>query len=493
MFKVREVTTGSGKTAVQVVFRRYHRTEIIKHIGTGQDDGEISRLKTLAWQFIREKEGLTVLFPGMFAGEKDEEENHLVLMKNLRITGYRRQLAYDYLSRIYEENGFGRIKSHLLKDLVLIRVIEPASKRYSLSLLKKYFGRVYTENILYKSLPRLTKFKLEAEMAAVEYAQKNLNFDFSLVFYDVTTLYFETFKDDDLRKRGFSKDEKSGQPQILIALIVNSDGYPIGYQIFPGNKFEGHTVIPAILDLVKTHGIQNLTVVADAAMLSKDNIEDLEKTGLHYIVGARISNISQKLLQQVSTFLNQEAGKYFKAETPLGALVCDYSEARAAKDRSDRKKQIQKAQNQMSDPGKLLKKARFLKETTKSVYALNEELINKDKLLDGIKGYYTNLKDIPENMIITRYHDLWKIEKAFRIAKSDLQARPIFHHKRESIEAHILIVFLSLCISKSIEIRTKRSIKSIRDEIWEVLDIQLEDTLTGKRYTKRTEVSLVEY
>lgn len=493
MFKIREVKTGSGKTAIQVVLRRYHRTEIVKHIGTGQSDEEISQLKTLAWQFIREKEGLITLFPEINASEKDREENHLVFMKNLKVIGYRHQFAYDYLSRFYAENGFDRIENSLLKDLAIIRIIEPSSKRYSLTLLKKYFGKIYSENILYKSLPKLTRFKPLSENAAVEYAKKNLNFDFSLVFYDVTTLYFETFKDDDLRKYGFSKDSKAHQPQILIALIVNTDGYPVGYQIFPGNKFEGHTVIPAILDLQKTYGIQNLTVVADAAMLSQDNIEDLEKRGLHYIVGARISNLPHQLLRKASTFLNREEGKYFKEQTSLGSLICDYSEARAAKDKSDRKKQIQKAQNQMVNPAKFFKKPRFLKETTKSAYTLNKELIEKDKLLDGIKGYYTNLKDVPERLIVTRYHDLWKVEKAFRIAKSDLEARPIFHHKRESIETHILIVFLSLCVSKSIEIRTRRSIKSIKDEIWEVLDIQLEDTLSGKRYTKRTEIPIMEY
>lgn len=272
-----------------------------------------------------------------------------------------------------------------------------------------------------------------------------------------------------------------------MALIVSREGYPIGCQIFPGNKLEGHRLIPAILDLLKTHGIQTLTVVADAAMLSADNMQALKRAGLSYIVGARLKKLVPEVLKEAAAFLDRKEGKFFKKETDLGYLICDYSEARAAKDKSDRHRQILKAQRAISAPGKYLKRSRFVKETTASAYVLNEELIKRDELTDGIKGYHTNLASVPEDLIVVRYHDLRKIEKAFRIAKSDLLARPIFHRKEESIKTHILIVFMSLCLSKSIELKTGRSIKSIRDEIWEVLDIQFSDRLTGKRFVKRSE------
>lgn len=450
---------------------------------------EISRLKILALQFIRGRENLIPLFPEM----EKEDSNDLVSAKNLEIANYRHQFAYDYLLRFYKLNGFDEIKSEILKDLALIRIVEPASKLRSLLLLNEYFGKDYSLSTFYKNIGKLAGFKNQAEEMAVCYAKKHLKFDFSIVFYDVTTLYFETFADDKFRKYGFSKDNKSSQPQILVALVVNSDGYPIAVDIFEGNKFEGHTIIPVVSAFQKRHDIKNLTVIADAAMLSRSNMEELTKNNLSYIVGARLSNIQDKILKQISETIAHKPGVYFKIKTGLGYLICDFSSLRALKDRTDRKKQLLKAKNQINDPSKFMKRSRFVKETTKSLYELNEEMIRRDELLDGIKGYYTNLKDMDNNLIVSRYHDLWKIEKAFRIAKSDLLARPVFHRKKESIEAHILIVFLALCVAKSIELKTDLSIKNIKEKIWKVLDVEIKDRITGKSFIKQTPAPVLEY
>lgn len=475
--------------AVQVVLRRYHGTEIIKHLGTGETSEGISRLKVLARQFIREKEKIIPLFPEL----EKEDNNDLVSTKNLEVANYFHQFAYDFLLRFYQLNGFDKIKSEILKDLVLIRIVEPASKLRSLVLLNEYFGKVYSQSTFYKNIGKLVGFKEQAEELAVSYAKKYLKFDFSIVFYDVTTLYFETFADDEFRKYGFSKDNKSSQPQILVALVVNSDGYPIAVNVFEGSKFEGHTIIPVVSSFQKRHNIKNLTVIADAAMLSRSNMEELTRDNLFYIVGARLSNLSDKVLRQISETIANKPGICFKIKTDLGYLICDFSELRALRDRTDRKKQLLKAQNQINNPGKLMKRLRFIKETTKSLYALNEKLIRKDELLDGIKGYHTNLKGIDSNLIVSRYHDLWKIEKAFRIAKSDLLARPVFHRKKENIEAHILIVFLSLCVAKSIELKTNLSIKNIKEKIWKVLDIEIKDKITGKSFIRQTPTPVLEY
>jgi len=498
MFKMRTVKTRSGKTAVQVVFRHSHRTEIVQHIGSAGNDKRLLELKKLAGQIIRQKDPQIALFPKETENDRGSD---LVLVGNLDAVKYRHLFAYEYLSRFYTLNGFDQLENQLVKDLAVIRVIEPSSKLRSLMLLKKYFGVIHSENVLYKTFGSLERLQSRAEGLAVDYAKKHLHFDFSLVFYDVTTLYFETFNEDisindsnnpkrhGLRRFGFSKDNKPGQPQILIALVVNTDGYPVAVNIFEGSKFEGHTMIPVILDLKTKYRITNLTVVADAAMLSAKNMEELDKLGLQYIVGARLSYLSSDLLQQISTALNKQPGKYFRTKTPLGYLVCDYSDLRAAKDRSDRRKQLVRAQSQIDNPAKFFRRSRFVRETTASVYEINQKLIEKDELLDGIKGYCTNLKDTDNTIIVSRYKDLWKIEKAFRIAKSDLLARPIFHRKKENIKAHILIVFISLCMVKSIELQTGQSIRNVRDKIWEVLDIELKDKLTGKTYVKRTSVN----
>lgn len=504
MLKIRTTKTGSGKTAVQVVERHNRLIRIVKHLGSAGSFKELTRLKELALAFIREKEPQQSLLDriagppvSLTAGGPDAD--------NLEVTGYHHQFAYEFLSRFYALNGFEALNSPLLKDLALLRIIEPASKRRSLTLLKQYFGIRYSENFLYKNLPKLKSHWALTEKQAVNFARENLAFDFSLVFYDVTTLYFETFKSDEdeqdnqgkvtpgLRKCGFSKDNKANQPQILIGLAVNRDGYPITAQLFEGDKFEGRTIIPMIRHLKKVNHISNLTVVADAAMLSADNLQELEREGLSYIVGARLSNLKPAVLEKITAGLGRETGKYFQTTTSLGTLVCDYSQKRADKDKADRKKQLLKAQRQIDHPGQFLKRPRFVQEVTASTYRLNEGLVKKAEALDGIKGYYTNLKEPDGRTIVERYKDLWKIEKAFRIAKSDLLARPVFHFKRANVETHLLIVFISLCVTKTIELKTKQSIKRIRDQIWEVLDIQLRDTLTGKTYAKRTAIPEITY
>ena len=320
----------------------------------------------------------------------------------------------------------------------------------------------------------------------------------------MTTLYFETFKQDGdtkdaagnivkgFRKPGFSKDNKPQQPQIVIGLMVNRNGYPLAVEMFSGATFEGHTILPVIKNLQKKHNIETLTIVADAGMLSLENIEKIKEAKLHYIVGARLGSISPELLKDIAENLNKTENQYVTSETERGTLICDYSNKRAAKDKSDRNKQLAKAQYRIDNPEKTKRRTRFVTEETKASLKLNEELIAQDTLREGVKGYYTNLKltkEVTEKDIVARYKDLWLIEKSFRIAKSDLEARPIFHHKKESIQAHMLIIFVSLCLAKSIELKTGYSIKKVKDMIWDILDIEFVDTLTGKKFLRRMDDS----
>jgi len=437
------------------------------------------------------------LLPEIF-GRQDVDD--LVLLSHLQFTTSYHTFAYEILSFFYERNGFEKIGCSLLKDLSIMRIVEPTSKLHSVELLKEHFAITYPINRIYEELPKIKLLKEDIGKAAVSYAQQ-LGFDFSLVFYDVTTLYFETFKEDEdvkdkkgnttvgLRKQGFGKERKPGQPQIVIGLVVNNEGYPISVEIFSGKTFEGHTMLPVIQELKKKYGIKTLTIVADAAMLSLNNTKAIVDAELSYIVGARMGSIPTKLLNEISKKINKTEKKYIRVKTDWGTLICDYSEKRAAKDRADRKKQLLKAQYQIENPENVKRRVRFVTEETKATLVLNQELIDQDILREGIKGYYTNLKKVPSKLIIKRYHDLWHVEKAFRIAKSDLEARPIFHHKRESIETHILIVFVSLCIAKSIELKTGYSIKKVRDAIWRILDAELVDTLTNKKFIKRMETT----
>src|SRR5690606_19167859 len=149
------------------------------------------------------------------------------------------------------------------------------SKLRSVALIEEYFGLKYRRQAYYESAPKWLSLKSKAESIAVKFARSHYGFDYSLVFYDVTTLYFETFEADDLRKNGFSKDNKSQQPQILIGLMVSKEGLPVAYDVFAGNTFEGHTFIPIIERFILKNDIRSFTVVADAAMISSENSEAL--------------------------------------------------------------------------------------------------------------------------------------------------------------------------------------------------------------------------
>ncbi len=223
--------------------------------------------------------------------------------------------------------------SNFLRDLVTIRILEPASKLHSIELLNDYFAIHHRRQSYYKEAPQWLHLKDIVQDTVQSFAQKAYSFDYTLLFYDVTTLYFESFEGDDLRKTGFSKDSKSQQPQILVGLKVNKDGLPIAFDIYPGNTFEGHTIIPMIKAFVNLHRVKNLTVVADAAMISADNIKELHKANIHYIVGARLGNLDIINFDLLDRKIIREEGKTVRINTDKGYLICSYSLARYRKDK----------------------------------------------------------------------------------------------------------------------------------------------------------------
>lgn len=329
--------------------------------------------------------------------------------------------------------------------------------------------------------------KDEVEGVVKNFAQECYSFNYELLFYDVTTLYFETFEEDELRKNGFSKDNKSQQPQILVALMVTKEGFPVAYEIFSGNTFEGHTIIPVVKGFIAKNKVKEFTVVADAAMISKDNIRELTHNNINYIVGARLGNIPEELLETIDKNICREDGKSIRLKTEFGYLICSYSSARYRKELHEMNNQIEKARKVVEQPFKA-KKLKFIQTKNQKV-VLNEKLIDKTRKILGIKGYYTNLDEtVTDNKtIIERYHELYKIEQAFRISKSDLQTRPIFHFKEQPIKLHILICFVALVVSKHIELQTGISIKKYVDEAKKIVDGQLLNQITNKIATVKAE------
>lgn len=483
MYHIRTAKTSSGAVAVQVVKYANRKLIVVRHIGSAHNQEELSRLKKIASFWIEKESRQKPLFPL-------DDSSKIVQIDKCQYMGMRYGFIYEVLIQMIKHFGFFSLTDKkIFIDLIIIRIIEPASKLHSLELLEEFFNIRYLRKYFYRDLKSFILLKDKAENKVLALAKKEFNFDFSLVFYDVTTLYFETFESDDFRKTGFSKDNKPQQPQIVIGLIVDDHGFPVAYEIFKGSTFEGHTFIPVISSFKKKHNIDKLTVVADAAMISLDNVKALSENKLLYIVGARVGNLSGKSIREISSMIGRENGKNIRMETKHGSLVCDFSEKRYRKDKADMDKQIAKAEILLKNPSRL-KRTKFVKGKNKAEMELNDELIEKTELLLGIKGYYTNLPENIENStIINHYHNLWHVEQAFRVAKSDLEMRPIFHFKQQTIEAHILICFIALAICKYMEIKTGKSTKQIVRILKKVTDARIKNTLTGEEFIMRSEIA----
>lgn len=482
MLHIRVIKTKSQSRSVQVVYYRNRKRIIFKHIGSGKTDEEIARLKIIAQEFLAKHNPTLPLFD-------DRMTSKVIHLDKCEFLGVYYTYFYEIISSLLVQIGLAKIDDPLLIDLVVIRMIEPASKLRSVELLEQYFGIKHSRQKYYQAAPRWLDFKTTIESIVLQFAKQTYAFNFDILFYDVTTLYFETFSEDELRRNGFSKDNKSQQPQIVVALMVTQDGFPIAYEVFSGNTFEGHTILPVVKDFIKKNDVKEFTIVADAAMISAENIQALLKNNLHYIVGARLGNASNELIEQIDKNISREDGKSIRLKTNNGDLICSYSTLRYRKDKYEMEKQIERAKDTVANPSKN-KKLKFIKAQGQHI-ELNEKLIAKTQKLLGIKGYYTNLEEskISNQIIIERYHELYKIEQAFRISKHDLQTRPIFHFKENPIKLHLLICFMALVVSKHIELKTGTSIKSFITEAKKVTDARIVNTLSNSEIKLRAKIS----
>lgn len=502
---IRTTKTSSGATAVQVVCYIKRRMKVLNHIGSANNEEELFKLKRVASDWIHSDNNDQMSLP-ILDGHRDEVLSDVVKLKKCQYLGFKYQLLYDTLWNLTVKFKFHLLpNSKILNDLVIARLVYPCSKVETFEFIADFFGIDHSRRDFYRTLKDLLPLKDEVERKAIYAAKKYFDFNFNIVFYDLTTLYFESFETDEIRKIGFSKDNKSSNPQIMIGLLVNNSGFPVSYQIFPGNKFEGNTVEPAIVALKKKYKIKNLTVVADSAMISDKNIALFKNNDLDYIVGARMANLPLETIQTISKELKLEEDKTIRI-TIAGKddLVCHFSQKRYNKDKRELEKQLARAEEILKTPSKaeIIKRAKFLIRTgskndqnkEEKKFELNAKLVVKAKLLLGIKGYFTSHKtdDSKNNLksdleIAQKYKQLWNVERSFKISKSDLKARPIFHNKEQAIKTHILICFMALAIAKYIEIKTQKSIKSVIKELKKVTDARIYDKINKREIVMRSE------
>lgn len=478
---IRKVRTGSGATAVQVVKYVKRKCVVVRHIGSANTDDELTVLLQEA-EIVREQ---LCLQPSLFA---KIEQKSILHAEHLALQSVTHKFALNFLRCCFQVCGLGSLNS-LYQDLALMRIIEPASKLRTLELLERYFSLTYARRTLCRILPKFIDHKDEIEEAAYQTASTHFGQAFALVLYDVTTLYFESHEPDDgLRARGFSKDDKSKQPQIVVGLLVTPQGFPLRHDIYKGNTFEGHTMLEVVKRFQERHKGAKPIIVADAAMLSQENMIFLENEGYQYIVGARLANTPGSFIDKLTSALTKQDGDTIRLPYPNRSysIICAYSSKREKKDRREFDKQLARA-NELISHKEVGKRAKFVKKAKshKDVLEINEELKLKTEKLLGIKGYVTNIpQETLSNMqVISYYQELWHVEQAFRMSKTDLQTRPIFHYTHEAIKAHVLLCFMALMIGKFLEIKTNLSLRRIRDILWNVHEAHIEDTLTGKHIT----------
>jgi len=464
---IRKVKTASGATAVQLAYKKYGQIVRIDHIGSAHTEEDLSTLIALAKQ--RLLGGQQSLFT----------ENTSPLKISLKQSVSR--LLLEVLTEQYNSLGFGQLEDKIFTYLCLTRIVEPTSKLDSLRVLAELGVTGLSKNRLYRCLGQVISKDYRSIITKQCFAHATAK-GISLVLYDATTLYFEVQEADDYRKSGMSKERRL-EPQIIVGLLVDQHGFPLGLHSFQGNTAETTTILPVVEAFKKQHGLQNITVVADAAMLSSKNLEALTQAGYAYIVGSRLHKIPYDIADYQKT--KELTDKQIITTQLKGGqrIIYQYRKKRAMLDLHNIEIQVAKAEKIIS--GKTAtKKAKFLSVKMKEK-KLNQTLIDKAKALAGVKGYVTNLA-IPDEQVIASYHQLWHVEQAFRMSKSDLKARPIFHHKRDSIEAHLTIVFAALAIGRSIEYLTgisiKRFIKTVRPIRSGIV------TINGKEYQTEAEI-----
>lgn len=449
----------SGNIGVIVVEKVNGRMRELHTIGIARNDDELPTLLSKGRQWIDKEElrrhpRLDLFGDERQAKEREYQETERVLshVSNVFLNG-----ADLLLDHVFDRVGFNRIEDKVFRQLVKARLSFPASKAATAEYLKNHFDEDINLSKIYRYLDKLSDHQHEiVQQISVRHTQEILGGAIGVLFYDVTTLYFEADREDDLRKTGFSKEGRHHNPQIILGLLVSIGGYPLAYCIHEGNKYEGHTMLPVIRDFVNRYGLEDFIVVADSGLMTGDNISDLESLGYRYIIGARIKTEPKPVRDWV---LQQPRLEGHMAEYDKGngrRLLISYSDDRARKDAYNRERGVQRLEKAYRT-GKLTKGNinkrgynKFLTMEGNVRVTIDYSLLEKDACWDGLKGYLTNA-GIPVADIYEAYHNLWHVEKAFRISKSKIEIRPMFHFTRKRIEAHVCICFVALKVYKELE------------------------------------------
>lgn len=499
---IRRVRTASGATAVQIAESVNGRRRIVRHLGSARDEAELGVLLEQAEQLLIDDSqqtldlGLTPTVPrrGLVpapstgallpeastnAGADRERVPRARVLRSAATT------LYEALAGVYTSLGFDVVEDRVFRDLVIARVVEPTSLLDADRVLAGRGRTAASLSTRKRTLRRAQTHAFRDRLAEACFAHAATCGDVSLVLYDTTTLYFEAENEDELRRIGYSK-ERRVDPQIVVGLLVDRNGFPLEIGCYEGNKAETATIVPIVKSFQARHGLSDMVVVADAGMLSAGNLDAFDAAGLRFIVGSRLT----KAPTDLATYFTwngdyAEDGQTVDTLTPRGKKKLDphrtdrktepvwtpsahphawravwqYRRKRARRDEQTLNAQRNRAMD-IIDGTKSAKATRFVR-TKNGEARFDEAAYARAMRMTGWKGYVTNIeKDImPDLEVISSYHELWHVEQSFRMSKTDLQARPIFARTRDAIEAHLTIVFAALAVSRTVQDRTGLSIR----------------------------------
>ncbi|NLX66045.1 MAG: IS1634 family transposase [Bacteroidales bacterium] len=469
---VRKKPNRSGSTSVVIVEKRNGKSHYLKTIGVSSDPVEVDNLYLQGKRWIVEQTSGRDMFLEQIRQEEEKlaVEGLLNKIEHILINGT--QLI---LNPVYQNIGFDKINDDVLKHLVVSRICQPQSKVATSDYLKSYFDEDVDLNKIYRYLDKLSDTqKDKIQEISVNHTRKVLGGSIGVVFYDVTTLYFETDEDDELRKKGWSKDGKHSQPQVVLGLLVSKGGYPLAYSIHEGNKYEGHTMLPIVKDFVSKFDLEDFIVVADSGLMNAENIKELEKNNYKYIIGARIKSENQVVREWILSQDKVEGSFYDYQKTEQQRLILGYTEQRARKDANNREKGIKRLEKEYKSGSitkdKINKRGynKFLKIADNISVEIDYTKIAEDAKWDGLKGYVTNTK-LSGSDVYQQYSELWQVERAFRVTKGVLDLRPMFHFTKKRIEAHVCICFVAYKVYKELERTLKNN--GIKMSVDKVLSI----------------------
>lgn len=525
---VRIKKRSNDKRSVQIVesYRRGDKVsqKIVRHIGQATNDREEAELKKLAGSIIAEMENAKQPTLPLFSPEKfyDFENRKKKTDDKVHMSSLREEQRIivgigDVFGKLYRDLSFDSILSGtkndkqwntILKTCVLARIANPTSKRETASYLEQDHGVKVPLEKIYRMMDHVAeqeeKIKKKISMTTLNLFDQKVD----VLFFDVTTLYFESIQQDDLKDFGFSKDCKFKEVQVVLALITTTSGMPIGYEIFPGNMYEGHTLIEMVKKLRKNYCIDNVMLIADRAMFNEENLSLMEKERIKYIVAAKLKSTDKKTKGQIlednnykTMLISKELHWVKELKYKSRRLVVSYSSKRARKDSSDRQRLIDRLMKKVKNDKIKIKDIipnygtkKYLKVVSGSA-CIDKEKIAQDASWDGLHGIITNIKKKSATELLGKYRDLWQIEEAFRINKHNLKMRPIYHWTPRRIKGHIAICFLAYTLVKQATYRIeqqqfKMSFEQIRNELLHAQCSLVLDIETKKKYLLPSKVTV---